>query len=276
VILPDLRGHGDRARPHDRASYPPDVLADDGLALIDWLGLGPGDYDLGGYSAGGKVVPRMLARGARPARAIVGGQGIDAMEPASERTGGYRRVLAAMVNGDAFAPGTTEASMAQWITEVGADPLALSLVLDTFTGTSPAELQQVPVPTLILVGDQDQRGDSAAELAALLPGGRSARVPGDHFTAMSTPEFVTAIIGFLGDRLTVTIRMIISVVMDAIRSGRRLSLLRARSGRSIIGPWGIAVGWAGYKDRLHRAGHRGVLLPARVPADPECHAIVAL
>jgi pimeloyl-ACP methyl ester carboxylesterase len=53
VILPDLRGHGDSARPHDPASYPPDVLADDGLALIDQLGLD--DYDLGGYSLGGRI-----------------------------------------------------------------------------------------------------------------------------------------------------------------------------------------------------------------------------
>ena len=47
------------------------VLADDGLALIEHLGLGPGEYDLGGYSAGGRVVVRMLARGAEPGRAIV-------------------------------------------------------------------------------------------------------------------------------------------------------------------------------------------------------------
>jgi pimeloyl-ACP methyl ester carboxylesterase len=32
VILPDLRGHGDSARPHDPVSYPPDGLADDGRA----------------------------------------------------------------------------------------------------------------------------------------------------------------------------------------------------------------------------------------------------
>ncbi|HEX3962872.1 MAG TPA: alpha/beta hydrolase [Trebonia sp.] len=200
VILPDLRGHGDSGRPHDPASYPPDVLADDGLALIDWLGLGPGDYDLGGYSLGGRVVLRLLARGARPSHAVVGGQGLDATEPASDRTGGYRRLLAAVASGAAFESGTPDAFMAQWIADRGGDPMALSLVLDTFAGTSPAELEQVPTPTLIVVGDQDRRGDSAAELAALLPGGRIARVPGDHFTAMSAPEFVTAIISFLGDR----------------------------------------------------------------------------
>ena len=74
VIAPDLRGHGDSPRPHDPAAYPPDVLADDGLALIDFLQLR--DYDLGGYSLGGRIVLRMLARGARPAHAIIGGQGL--------------------------------------------------------------------------------------------------------------------------------------------------------------------------------------------------------
>src|SRR5262245_29669992 len=66
VILPDLRGHGDSAHPHDPARYPPDCLADDGLALIDRLGLD--DYDLGGYSLGARIALRMLVRGARPAR----------------------------------------------------------------------------------------------------------------------------------------------------------------------------------------------------------------
>src|SRR5438067_4589672 len=70
VVLPDMRGHGDSAKPHDAAAYPPDVLADDGLALVDHLGLT--DYDLGGYSLGARIVVRMLARGAKPARAVVG------------------------------------------------------------------------------------------------------------------------------------------------------------------------------------------------------------
>jgi hypothetical protein len=47
-------GHGDSAKPHDAAAYPPDVLVDDGLALIVQLGLT--DCDLGGYSLGGLTV----------------------------------------------------------------------------------------------------------------------------------------------------------------------------------------------------------------------------
>src|ERR1700749_536441 len=50
VIMPDLRGHGDSAKPQDAAAYPPDVLADDGVALIETLGLA-GDA-LGGQPPG--------------------------------------------------------------------------------------------------------------------------------------------------------------------------------------------------------------------------------
>ncbi|HVW67359.1 MAG TPA: alpha/beta fold hydrolase, partial [Steroidobacteraceae bacterium] len=73
VIMPDLRGHGDSAKPHDPMFYPRDVLADDGLALVEHLGLT--DYDLGGYSLGARTTVRMMVRGARPKRAIVAGMG---------------------------------------------------------------------------------------------------------------------------------------------------------------------------------------------------------
>ena len=73
VIMPDLRAHGSSAKPHDVASYPPDVLADDGMALIDHLELD--DYDLGGYSLGARTVVRMLVRGATPRRCVIAGLG---------------------------------------------------------------------------------------------------------------------------------------------------------------------------------------------------------
>jgi pimeloyl-ACP methyl ester carboxylesterase len=196
VILPDLRGHGDSARPHDPARYPPDVLADDGLALIDQLGLD--DYRLAGYSAGGKVVLRLLARGARPARAVVGGQGVDALDAESDRTGGYRRMLAAVANGDTFAPGSPEEAFAGWITQVGADPRAIGYLLGSLVATQRDALRQVPTPTLVVAGDRDSRSATAGELAALLPNGQLTLVPGDHLTALAAPELTTAVLDFLG------------------------------------------------------------------------------
>ena len=76
LVLPDFRGHGQSARPRDLPVYPPDVLAGDALALIRHLRLGAGEYDLGGYSLGGRIVVRALARGAEPGRAVVAGQGL--------------------------------------------------------------------------------------------------------------------------------------------------------------------------------------------------------
>ncbi len=106
VIVPDFRGHGDSAKPHDPAAYPPDVLAEDGLALVGHLGLGDGDYDLGGYSLGGRIVVRMLLRGAKPGRAIVAGQGL-AKVSGPQGGGVNHRVLTALVDGVAIEPGSS-------------------------------------------------------------------------------------------------------------------------------------------------------------------------
>lgn len=198
VILPDLRGHGDSARPHDPASYPPDALADDGLALIDRLGLD--DYDLGGYSLGGRTVLRMLVRGARPARAIVAGQGLAAISRTTGRDGLYRRVLTALADRDPFEPGSAEEESARWITLAGGDPQALLQVLDTLVATPHAALRRIATPTLVAVGEQDHDHASADALAAALPNARFARVPGHHFTALTSPELTGAILAFLGDR----------------------------------------------------------------------------
>jgi pimeloyl-ACP methyl ester carboxylesterase len=195
VIVPDLRGHGDSGRPHDPAAYPPDVLAQDGLALVESLGLGPGDWDLAGYSLGGRIVLRMLARGGRPARAVIGGQGLDATSSETSRTGQYRVLLAAMIDGG-IEPGSAHARFADYLTEAGADPRALLHVAGTHVETTAAELAAIAVPTLVVTGDQDtvRRGDALAEV---LLDGHFAEIPGDHASALDSPQLVTAIVAFL-------------------------------------------------------------------------------
>ena len=198
VIAPDLRGHGDSANPHDPAAYPPDVLADDGLALVGHLGLGDGDYDLGGYSLGGRVVVRMLVRGAGPARAIVAGQGL-AKVSGPQGGGVTDRVLTALVDGAAIEPGSSDARIAHWISASGADPLALLHVLHSLVPTPEDALRQITIPTLVAIGDKDERSD-AGELAALLRDARFVRVPGDHGSAAAAPELTAAIAAFLAGR----------------------------------------------------------------------------
>jgi pimeloyl-ACP methyl ester carboxylesterase len=147
---------------------------------------------------GGKLALRLLARGARPAHAVVGGQGLDALDAQSDRTDGHRRILAAVADGAALPAGSPEEAMADWIRQGGVDARAVGLVLDAFGATPADALRLVSAPTLIIVGDRDSRGRSADTLAALLPHGQLVLVPGDHVTALGAPEFTTAVLGFLG------------------------------------------------------------------------------
>ena len=192
VVMPDLRGHGDSDTSHDPARYPPDVLVDDVLTLIEQLDLG--DHDLGGYSLGGRTVARMLVRGARPARAVIAGMGLDHIVDPGRGNRRFRRILSGL--------GTFERGSAEWMAEQflrsnDGDSEALALVLDTSVGTSEAELSLVDTPTLVLVGEDDPEHASAEQLAELLPHARFRRVPGNHMGAVTKPELGVAIGDFL-------------------------------------------------------------------------------
>ncbi len=192
VIMPDLRGHGASAAPHDPALYPPDVLAHDGQALIAHLGLT--DYDLGGYSLGGRTVARMLVRGATPGKAIIAGMGLSGLTDTGARGAHFRHVL------DHFGEhprGSPEWMAEAFIKTTGGDPVALRLILDTFVDTSPADLETLNLPIGVVCGAEDDDNGSAAELAEALPGGRLIVVPGNHMNAVVKPELGAAMLGFL-------------------------------------------------------------------------------
>lgn len=192
VIMPDLRAHGDSAKPHDPAAYPPDVLADDGFALVEHLGLD--DYDLGGYSLGARTVARMLARGATPGRAVVAGTGIEGIVDAAGRGEHFRRILTQL---GTFERGSAEWKAERFLRSVGGDPEALVRVLDTFVDTSREQLARITTPVLVLVGDQDEDQASADRLAEALPNAEFRRIAGDHMSAVAGNELGRVIGEFL-------------------------------------------------------------------------------
>jgi pimeloyl-ACP methyl ester carboxylesterase len=192
VVMPDLRGHGDSAKPHDAVFYPPDVLTDDGLALIEHLELT--DYDLGGYSLGARTTVRMLARGAAPRRAIVSGMGLEGIVHTGGRGSHFRNIL---TNLGKHKPGSAEWMAEAFMKTVGGDPVALLNVLNTFVDTPRAALTRMETPTLVLTGAEDDDNGSAEALAAALPKGHYEVVPGNHMSAVTKPELGTAIAEFL-------------------------------------------------------------------------------
>lgn len=194
VVMPDFRGHGASAKPHDAAAYPLDVLADDGFALLDHLGLD--DYDLGGYSLGARIVVRMLVRGATPGRAVVAGQGLREVLGIGGGAGAaMRRIIAGL---GTFEPGSRDEQAERWLRSTGVDTVALLHVLDSIVATPVEPVGRIRVPTLVVVGTDDERAASAAQLAEALPHGLLVKVRGDHSTAFATPELTAAILEFLG------------------------------------------------------------------------------
>ena len=194
VIMPDLRAHGDSAKPHDPAAYPADVLTDDAFALVDHLRLS--DYDLGGYSLGGRTVARMLVRGAAPGRAVIAGMGLDGIVHTADRGGVFTRVLT--------SPGTFERGTPEWKSErflraMNGDPEALRHVLGTSVDTPPEALAAITTPTLVVAGADDDGVGSLEGLAELLPNGRYVKVPGDHMSAVAQPDLGEAIAGYLAE-----------------------------------------------------------------------------
>ncbi|WP_233157025.1 MULTISPECIES: alpha/beta fold hydrolase [Amycolatopsis] len=192
VIMPDLRGHGESGKPHDPAAYPPDVLADDGFDLVEHLGLT--DYDLGGYSLGGRTTIRMLVRGARPRRAVVAGMGLHGIEHTGGGNAHFRRVLTGL---GTFERGTPEWRAEAFFRQIGGDRDALLHVLDTSIDTPRTVLEHLDVPTLVVAGIEDPHHQTARNLAEVLPHGRYVSVPGNHLSAVARPELGHAIGEFL-------------------------------------------------------------------------------
>jgi pimeloyl-ACP methyl ester carboxylesterase len=192
VIMPDMRGHG-KSVPADASAYPPDALTSDALALIAHLELT--DYDLGGYSLGGRVVARALTRGAVPRRAFIGGTGLEPIVHAAGRGESYRRTLGHL---GTSAPGTPEAELEGYLRQTGGNPAALIRVLDTLVDTPRDALTRVTVPALVIAGERDGDRGSVEDLAATLARSTLRRVPGNHFTALYSPELADHLVQFLG------------------------------------------------------------------------------
>ncbi len=189
VIMPDHRGHGASDHPTDPERWPADVLAADAEALIAHLGLT--DYDLGGYSLGGRTTARLLVRGSRPARAVIAGMGLSGLTTVGPRGAWFVRMIEAM--------GTWQRGSAEWAAETflrqaGLNPAAMTLLLKAQVDTPAEALAAIDVPVGVVCGAGDRDNGSAEELASALPQGCYLEVPGNHMSAVTKPELAAAML----------------------------------------------------------------------------------
>jgi pimeloyl-ACP methyl ester carboxylesterase len=197
VIMPDFRAHGDSAAPHDAAAYPADVLALDIEALVKHLGII--DFDLGGYSLGARTTVRLLARGMRPRRVVLGGMGLAGLTGGSERGAWFLNVIAGVKAGSAghFPAGSAEHAAASFMVQNKIDAEAVAHVLRSQQSTPIEVLRGLDTPTLVVCGVDDRDNGSAPDLALALPNAACVEIPGNHMSAVTKPDFGAAIAAWL-------------------------------------------------------------------------------
>ncbi len=192
ALMPDLRAHGDSAKPHYPAAYPPDVLAHDAAALVAHLGLT--DYDLVGFSLGSRTSVRAVLAGLRPRRLVLGGMGLQGLAGWGRRADFFLDVIARF---GTIRPGDPAYMAQQFMKSMQVDREAARLLLGTMADTDPAALAEIALPTLVLCGALDDDNGDPDALAAALPDATRATIPGTHMGSVTQPELGREIVSFL-------------------------------------------------------------------------------
>lgn len=195
VIVPDLRGHGDSGRPEDGARWSADALARDQFALLDHLEIT--EFDLAGYSLGARIAVRMLALGAEPGRAVLGGMGDTGITAPANRLAMFEDALTHIDNPDAARSPEAARAVAAYITRTGADAASGLAVLRTQRATPQSALAGIQTPVLVIAGRDDEDNGSAEALAEMFENGTAARVSGDHLSALRDGAFRRELVAFL-------------------------------------------------------------------------------
>ena len=192
AIMPDLRAHGDSARPHDPGAYPPGVLVRDAEAVVAALGLE--DFDLAGFSLGARTAVAAVIAGIAPRRLVLAGMGLEGLA-------GWDRRAAFFVDAlDRFGEikqGDPAFMAVQFIKTMKVDRTAARLLLGSVEDSAADDLARIAMPTLVVCGDQDRDNGSPQALADALPDARLEEIPGTHMSSVTAPELGEAIARFL-------------------------------------------------------------------------------
>lgn len=194
VVALDLRGHGRSGCPHSPAAYREEVVRGDLLALLDRLQVG--DVDLVGYSLGSRVVASVGAVEPRVRALVLGGVGQSSLGVAQ---GTEELALAMEAPRAADVSGRRARAFRHFADATRADRQALAAWQRALALWPPFDPRSLTQPVLVVAGDADELAGSPEPLAAELPRGRAARVPGHHMNAMLHPAFVEMIGRFLDD-----------------------------------------------------------------------------
>ena len=192
AIMPDLRSHGQSAKPHEPAAYPPDVLVRDAKALVEHLDLT--EYDLGGFSLGSRTAVRCVLAGLRPGKLVLGGMGLEGLAGWDRRAAFF---IDAIDRFDEVKHGDPAFMAVSFMKTQKVDRVAARLLLQAVDDTSESDLAGIITPTLVVCGEKDRDNGSPQALADALPNGTLVEIPGTHMSSVTEPELGEAMARFL-------------------------------------------------------------------------------
>ena len=194
-IALDHRGHGDSTKFYTADDYGPDIFARDAIGLLDHLGIEK--CHVVGFSMGARITAWMChAHPERIDRAVFGGMGARMTNTASD----YSAVAHALETDDLSSIASPEAATFRTFADrVGADRFALAACIRPSRQKITAEIiAGITTRVLVAVGDEDEIGGSATELANQMQNADGFDMPGlDHMRSTGAKPFKERTVSFL-------------------------------------------------------------------------------
>jgi pimeloyl-ACP methyl ester carboxylesterase len=200
VLAPDARGHGGSGKPHDPEAYAGDAMVRDARALLDHVGVDT--TAVAGYSMGALTSSQLVPVEPRARALVLGGIG---GRTSSGRLGAWREEIAAGLVAENPRSITHPAARAfrRFADRTGADRRALAAIQQSRHGRG-ISVEEIAVPTLVIVGDRDTLAGDPQELANRIPGAIAKVIKGDHLNAVFDPAFRNSIVDFFAPSRTTT------------------------------------------------------------------------
>ena len=194
LYMLDFRAHGESASPKDAAAYPANVLARDVGAWAAHLGLA--DFDLAGFSLGGRTAVHAVIGGLRPGKLAVCGMGLAGITDQQAGTDWFLDMIDRL---GAHERGSDEYFAQQFMKTGKVDPVAAAHLLRAQVDADPAAVAAIDTPTRVICGAEDRYRADAEALADRMANAAFVEIPGTHMSSVTKPDLGQALAAWFTD-----------------------------------------------------------------------------
>lgn len=195
VIALDHRGHGASDKPHEPEFYTPSLMAKDVTNLLDHLNIQEAHFV--GYSMGARVSAFVAKSEPQYVRSLTfGGLGIGLVEGVGDWDPIAEALLAPSLDDVTHERGRMFRAFAD---QTKSDRYALAAcIASNRVLVTEEEASQMSMPTLIVVGTEDDIAGSADELESLMPNATAIHIQGkDHMLTVGDRKFKAAVLDLI-------------------------------------------------------------------------------